>query len=70
MGTVKMYWVPDLKPVLRENHGTESLREVEQRFSSLLAQGLDPFTPVSLHRVAPLSALHQAVAEILADVSC
>jgi hypothetical protein len=45
---VKMYWVPHLKPILREMYGTDSLRDVEKRFSELLEQGFDPVSPVTL----------------------
>jgi hypothetical protein len=36
ISVVKMYWVPHLKPILRQLHGTESLREVEKRFTGRL----------------------------------
>jgi hypothetical protein len=47
MSVVEMYWVPHLKPMLRQLHGTDSLPEVQKRFCDLLSRDFDPVSQVS-----------------------
>ena len=47
MSVVEMYWVPHLKLLLRQLHGTDSLKEVQKRFCDLLSRGFDPVSQVA-----------------------